>query len=75
LTPEVAIIGGGISASAKYFLPAAKREIDRRVMVTSRPGFKLIEAELGNQAGITGAAKLAWEMLERKKCIATGSEG
>ena len=67
LTPEVAIIGGGISASAKYFLPAAKREIDRRVMVTSRPGFKLIEAELGNQAGITGAAKLAWEMLERKK--------
>ena len=67
LTPEAAIIGGGISASAKYFLPAAKREIDRRVMVTSRPGFKLIEAELGNQAGITGAAKLAWEMLERKK--------
>jgi glucokinase len=66
LTPEVAIIGGGISASAKYFLPAAKREIDRRVMETSRPGFKLIEAELGNQAGITGAAKLAWEMLERK---------
>lgn len=67
LTPEVAIIGGGISASAKYFLPAAKQEIERRVMVTSRPGFKLIEAELGNQAGITGAAKLAWEMLERKK--------
>jgi len=67
LTPEVAIIGGGISASAKYFLPAAKQEIDRRVMVTSRPGFKLIEAELGNQAGITGAAKLAWEMLKRKK--------
>ncbi len=67
LTPEVAIIGGGISASAKYFLPAAKREIEQRVMVTSRPGFKLIEAELGNQAGITGAAKLAWEMLERKK--------
>jgi glucokinase len=67
LTPEVAIIGGGISASAKYFLPAAKREIDRRVMATSRPGFKLIEAELGNQAGITGAAKLAWEMLDRQK--------
>jgi glucokinase len=66
LTPEVAIIGGGISASAKYFLPAAKREIDKRVMETSRPGFQLIEAELGNQAGITGAAKLAWEMLHRK---------
>jgi glucokinase len=67
LTPEVAIIGGGISASAKYFLPAAKREIERRVVSTSRPGFKLIEATLGNRAGITGAAKLAWDMLARKK--------
>jgi glucokinase len=67
LTPEVAIIGGGISASAKYFLPAAQQEIEQRVMATSRPGFKLIEAQLGNQAGITGAAKLALEMLERKK--------
>jgi glucokinase len=67
LTPEVAIIGGGISASAKYFLPAAKREIERRVVSTSRPGFQLIEATLGNRAGITGAAKLAWNMLARKK--------
>jgi glucokinase len=67
LTPEVAIIGGGISASAKYFLPAAKREIERRVVSTSRPGFQLIEATLGNRAGITGAAKLAWDLLARKK--------
>jgi glucokinase len=67
LTPEVAIIGGGISASAKYFIPAAQREIERRVMETSRPKFKLIAAQLGNQAGITGAAKLGWEMLKRKK--------
>jgi glucokinase len=66
LTPEVAIIGGGISASAQYFIPAAQREIERRVMETSRPKFKLIAAQLGNQAGITGAAKLALEMLKRK---------
>ena len=69
LTPEVAIIGGGISASAQYFLPAAQREIDRRVMATSRPKFQLIAAELGNQAGITGAAKLAWEMLAQKQLL------
>jgi glucokinase len=66
LTPEVALIGGGISASAKYFLAAAHREIDSRVMVVSRPGFRLIAAELGNQAGITGAAKLAWVMLAHR---------
>lgn len=60
LTPEAAIIGGGISASAKHFLPAAARELNRRVMPTSRPGLELIQAQLGNQAGMTGAAKLAW---------------
>ena len=66
LTPEVAIIGGGISASVKYFLPAAEREIASRVMAVSRPDFKIIAAELGNQAGSVGAAKLAWEMLKLK---------
>jgi glucokinase len=71
LTPEVAIIGGGISASARYFLPAAQQEIDRRVMATSRPEFKLIEAQLGNQAGMVGAAKLAWELLAKQ----TGGRG
>jgi glucokinase len=67
LTPEVAIIGGGISASAKFFLPAAEREIEQRVMEVSRPDFKIVAAQLGNQAGIAGAAKLAWEMLAQKK--------
>jgi glucokinase len=67
LTPEVAIIGGGISASAEYFLPAATHEINSRVIEVSRPDFKLIAAELGNQAGITGAAKLALEFANRHK--------
>ena len=66
LTPEVVIIGGGVSASAKYFLPPLKAEINQRVMPTSRIGLKIIVAELGNQAGIAGAAKLAWDMLSRK---------
>jgi glucokinase len=67
LTPEVAIVGGGISANAQYFIPAAKSEIERRVMAESRPEFKLIAAELGNQAGMTGAAKLAWQLLAKPK--------
>jgi glucokinase len=64
LTPEAVIIGGGVSASAEFFFPSTKAEIDRRVMQTSREGLQLIKAELGNQAGIAGAAKLAWQMLE-----------
>lgn len=63
LTPEAVIIGGGISASGDFFLPAIRREIERRVLLTSRPDLQLAIAELGNKAGMLGAAKLAWEML------------
>jgi glucokinase len=63
LTPEAAIIGGGVCASAEFFLPAAWAEIQRRVHPSSREGLELLPAELGNQAGMTGAAKLALQKL------------
>jgi glucokinase len=61
LTPEAVIIGGGVSASAEFFLPTAQAEIERRVLPSSRAGFQMLLAELGNQAGMVGAAKLAWQ--------------
>ncbi|OKH40448.1 glucokinase [[Phormidium ambiguum] IAM M-71] len=64
LTPEAIILGGGISASAKFFLPAAITEIEQRVLPISRTGLQVLLAELGNQAGMAGAAKLAWQMLD-----------
>ncbi|MCL2932175.1 MAG: ROK family protein [Trichodesmium sp. MAG_R03] len=60
LTPEAVIIGGGISAAAKLFLPITKAEIERRVLFSSYLNLQLLTAKLGNQAGIVGAAKLAW---------------
>jgi len=59
-TPEAIIIGGGISASAELFFPATLAEIERRVLLSSRLDLQLLKAELGNQAGMVGAAKLAW---------------
>jgi glucokinase len=64
LTPEAVILGGGVSASAEFFFPAALAEIERRVLPTSRAGLQLLTAELGNQAGMVGAAKLAWQKVE-----------
>jgi glucokinase len=66
LAPEAVVIGGGISASAEFFFPTTLAEIERRVLASSRVGLELVKAELGNQAGIVGAAKLAWQMLESK---------
>jgi glucokinase len=59
LTPEAILLGGGISASSKFFLPTVKAEIEKRVFITSRIGLEILPAELGNAAGMLGAAKLA----------------
>ena len=59
LAPQAIIIGGGMSASAKFFIPSAQSEIEKRVIFTSRPHLKILPAQLGNCAGMLGAAKLA----------------
>jgi glucokinase len=63
LTPEAVIIGGGISASAQFFFPSLQAELERRVLPSSRTGLQVLPAELGNRAGIVGAAKLAFQLL------------
>jgi len=64
LSPEAVAIGGGACASAEFFFPAALAEIERRVLPSSREGLQLVCAQLGNQAGIVGAAKLALTKLQ-----------
>jgi len=59
LTPQAIIIGGGVSASFEFFLPSLTAEIEKRVLPTSRVGLQILRAELGNTAGMVGAAKLA----------------
>lgn len=67
LTPEAVIIGGGISASAEFFLPSTLAEIERRVVSPSRINLQLLTAQLGNHAGMLGAAKLVWDWLKDGK--------
>jgi len=64
LTPEVVIIGGGISAAAALFLPTTLAELETRVLPSSRQGLRVLVAELGNQAGIAGAARLAFQQYD-----------
>lgn len=66
LTPEAVIIGGGVSASAQFFFPSTWEEIKSRVLETSRIGLKLLKAELGSEAGMVGAAKLAWNLWDSR---------
>lgn len=63
LTPQAVVIGGGVSGSGEFFIPFVKAEIEQRVLPTSRLGLQILPAELGNFAGITGAAKLAFSKV------------
>lgn len=72
LTPQAVIIGGGVSASFQYFLPAMQAEIEKRVLPTSRIGLQILPAELSNSAGMVGAAKLAWGLVTGDSKKVTG---
>jgi glucokinase len=66
LNPEAIVIGGGISGSSEFFFDSVIEEINERVSLPSREGIKLIKAELGNQAGMFGAAKLVIDGIDLK---------
>ena len=58
-TPQLIIIGGGLSAAAKHFIPSIRKEVEIRVQEVSREGLLIKPCSLGNGAGRLGAARLA----------------
>ncbi len=62
-TPELVLIGGGISAASRHFLPAVWREVEQRVLPVSREGLAIRPCALGNGAGRLGAVRMALERL------------
>jgi glucokinase len=52
------IIGGGISAADPFVFEAVERSVKSRVLKGSRNAIRVVPAQLGNTAGILGAASL-----------------
>ncbi len=63
LTPELVLIGGGLSGASQHFLPAVWREVEQRVLPVSREGLTIRRCALGNGAGRLGAVRLALDRL------------
>ena len=63
LTPQLVLIGGGLSGASHHFLPVALAELEQRVQAESRAGLDVRRAALGNGAGRLGAARLALDRL------------
>jgi glucokinase len=58
--PSLIVLGGGVSAAAELVLEPARRAFDRNLPArTNRPHPEFGIAQLGNDAGIIGAADLA----------------
>ena len=63
--PEVYVLGGGASASADMFLDSLREKYAARAFRVSR-GTSIEVAELGNDAGIFGAAYVALRAAARE---------
>ncbi|MCF7811274.1 ROK family protein, partial [bacterium] len=56
--PEIIVIGGGISAAGDFIITPLKRELYKRAFRQYLRSLDIRIAELGNRAGIVGAAAM-----------------
>lgn len=61
--PEVVVIGGGVMAAGELLLGPAREEMLRRALPPSRDVVRVVPAALGVEAGMIGAAALAYDGL------------
>lgn len=61
LNPEVIVIGGGASAGWDLFIGHVQDQIRKRAFAEPADRAKIVRAKLGDDAGILGAAKLAFD--------------
>ena len=68
LAPDVIVFGGGlIEAMADVMLPEIKKQAQKKIMPSMQDVYKIVEAELGDDAGVMGAAALAKQAAEETK--------
>ena len=63
--PEVVVIGGGVVAAGDLLLEPARREMARRALPPLVDLVKIVPARFKAEAGMLGAAALAFDGLEQ----------
>jgi glucokinase len=61
--PEVVVVGGGVIAAGELLLRPARAEMRRRALPPSRDEVRVVAARFGVEAGMIGAAALAFDGL------------
>jgi glucokinase len=60
--PEMIVVGGGVSAAFDLFAPQAQAEVLKRAFPTPARRCRIAQAECGDDAGLLGAAWLAFRV-------------
>ena len=60
---QACIVGGGVADAGEVLLEPLRRELGAFAYPLLAEGFRVTAAKLGNDAGLLGAAALAWERL------------
>jgi glucokinase len=63
LNPEMVVLGGGLMQSADLFLDTVKREMTEWAQPIAAKRVRITITELGENAGLLGAARLAFDRL------------
>jgi glucokinase len=63
LNLEAIIVGGGVAASFDLIVPSMRQEVDSRAFAIPAGRLAIRPGELGDDAGILGAAALARELV------------
>ena len=61
--PEVVVIGGGVMAAGELLLKPIRKTVATRALPPSRDMIRIVMAEFGVEAGMIGAATLAFDGL------------
>ncbi len=62
--PEVVVIGGGVIAAGELLLVPARAEVADRILSPTRDAVRIVAARFGVEAGMIGAAAMAFDGLE-----------
>jgi glucokinase len=62
--PEAVVVGGGFGEAFDLLVDAARREVAREALPPGRDLVRILQAELGEEAGMIGAALIGLEALD-----------
>lgn len=64
LNPQAVVLGGGLTATWELWEGALRQSLAERTLVSSARALELVPGRLGTDAGVLGAARMAWAAVD-----------